>query len=435
MSEGSQDLLARFLDLHPRKIDLSLGRTFDLLAKLDDPQRKLPPTIHVAGTNGKGSTVAFMRAILEAAGLRVHVYTSPHLVRFHERIRLAGRLVGEDQLVDAFQRCESANAGASITMFEITTVAALLLFSEIPADALLLEVGLGGRFDATNVIERPRASVITPISFDHPEFLGRTIGEIASAKAGIVKAGAPVFCGPQPDEALREIEREVRRARTTLTLADRDFQAREENGRMIFEDARGLVDLPRPRLAGRHQIGNSALAIACLRQVFPELPAAAYDQGVSRAEWPARLQLLARGALAARAPRGAELWLDGGHNEAGGRALAEAMGELEEKSSRPLVLICGSLSSKDTRAFLAPFAGLAQELLALPIHGEHAARSAEDVAALARSVGVPAASCATVEQALDLLAARDWPIPPRLLICGSLYLAGEILAANGTPPD
>lgn len=432
-------MLERFLGLHPRKIDLSLGRTFDLLAKLGRPERRLPPVIHVAGTNGKGSTVALMRAMIEAAGRTAHVYTSPHLVRFHERIRLGapgrGQLVSEAMLVDAFQRCEDANAGAAITMFEITTVAALLLFSEHPADYLLLEVGLGGRFDSTNVIDTPLASVITPVSFDHPEFLGRTIPEIASAKAGIIKKGAPAFIGKQSAEALREFEREARRAPTTICLAEREFTAREENGRMVYEDEKGLLDLPLPRLPGRHQIDNAALAIACLRQVAPEIDASAMERGLSKAEWPARLQRLTRGALVSRAPGGAELWLDGAHNEAGGQVLAEAMAEFEEKAPRPLVLICGSLATKDTGAFLSHFSGLARELLALPIHSEHAGRSAQDIAALAQAADIPAASCETIEQALDLLAANDWTVAPRILICGSLYLAGEILAANGTPPD
>jgi dihydrofolate synthase/folylpolyglutamate synthase len=436
---SSEGMLERFLGLHPRKIDLSLGRTFDLLEKLDHPETRLPPVIHVAGTNGKGSTVALMRAMIEASGRTAHVYTSPHLVRFHERIRLGapgrGQLVSEDRLVDAFRRCEEANAGAAITLFEMTTVAALLLFSEHPADYLLLEVGLGGRFDSTNVIEVPLASVITPVSFDHPEFLGRTIGEIASAKAGIIKRGAPAFIGKQMVEAMREFEREARRAQTTLCLAERDFTAREESGRLVYEDAQALLDLPLPRLRGRHQIDNAALAIACLRAVAPEIDVRAMEQGLAQAKWPARLQRLTRGALPARAPKGAELWLDGGHNEAGGRVLAEAMAEFEEQSPRPLVLVCGSLATKDTAAFLKHFSGLAREALGLPIHGDHAGRSAQDIATLAQGAGIPAAACETIEQALDLLAANDWDVPPRILICGSLYLAGEILAANGTPPD
>ena len=432
-------MLERFLSLHPRKIDLSLGRTFDLLAKLGNPQQKLPPVLHVAGTNGKGSTVALMRAMLEAAGKSVHVYTSPHLVRFHERIRLGqkgrGRLVTEAELVDAFTRCESANDGASVTMFEITTCAAFLLFSEHPADYLLLETGLGGRYDSTNVIDDPLATLITPISMDHPEFLGATLAEIASAKAGIIKSGVHVFTAMQPDEAMRELEREARRARAPMVLAERDFNAHEENNRLIFEDAQGLLDLPLPRLSGRHQIDNAALAIACLRQCVPDLSSAAIAQGLTHAEWPARLQSLTRGALVAHAPKGAELWLDGAHNEAGGRVLAGAMAQFEERHPRPLILLCGSLSTKDTAGFLSHFTGLAQELIALPIPGEHVARSADEIVDLAKQAQIPASPAESAEAALHLLSGRTWPIAPRILICGSLYLAGAVLAANGTPPD
>lgn len=432
-------MLERFLSLHPRKIDLSLGRTFDLLAKLGHPEQKLPPVIHVAGTNGKGSTVALMRAILEAAGKSVHVYTSPHLVRFHERIRLGqkgrGRLVTEAELVEAFARCESANNGASVTMFEITTCAALLLFSEHPADYLLLEVGLGGRFDSTNVIDDPLATVITPVSIDHPEFLGNTIGEIAYAKAGIIKHGAPVFVAPQQDEAMREIEREARRTRAPIILSGREFSAHEENGRLIYEDAQGLLDLPLPRLPGRHQIDNAALAIACLRQCVPDLTQNAIGQGLSHAEWPARLQNLTRGTLVDLAPSGAELWLDGAHNEAGGLVLSEAMARFEERNPRPLILLCGSLATKDTSAFLGHFTGLAQELIALPIPGEHVARSADEIATLAKTADIPASTAASAQEALAHLRQRTWAVAPRILICGSLYLAGEILKANGTLPD
>ena len=432
-------MLERFLSLHPRKIDLSLGRTFDLLAKLGYPEKKLPPVIHVAGTNGKGSTVALMRAMLEAAGKSVHVYTSPHLVHFHERIRLGqkgrGRLVTEAELVDAFARCESANAGAPVTMFEITTAAALLLFSEHKADYLLLEVGLGGRYDSTNVIDAPLASVITPVSMDHPEFLGNTIAEIASAKAGIIKSGAPVFIAQQLKDALREFEREARLMRTTIRLAGRDFSAREENGRLIYEDAQALLDLPLPRLPGRHQIDNAALAIACLRHCVPDLTQDAMAQGLTHAEWPARLQNLTRGALLDLTPAGAELWLDGAHNEAGGRVLAQAMAQFDQRQPRPLILLCGSLATKDTSGFLHHFSGLAQELIALPIPGEHVAREATEIVGLAQAANIPSSVADGIAEALTTLRARSWAVAPRILICGSLYLAGEILKANGTPPD
>ena len=438
-NENSDAILSRFLSLHPKKIDLSLGRTEALLEKLGHPELRLPPVIHVAGTNGKGSTIAFMRAILEAARKRVHVYTSPHLVRFHERIRLAhdggGRLVSETELADAFAECERVNRGAPITVFEITTAAALKLYAEHPADFLLLEVGLGGRYDATNVIAHPAASVITPVSFDHPEFLGTTIDKIAYEKAGIIKRGSPLIIGYQSDEACAVIECEAEKLRAPLWIAGQDFATREEHGRLVYEDERGLLDLPMPKLRGRHQLQNVAAAIATLRRIAPDLPTAAYERGVVAANWPARLQRLTKGRLFDLVPPGAELWLDGGHNEAGGQALAAAMADFEDRAPRPLMLICGTLATKDTVGFLKPFRGLARDVLSVPIAGEHSARSAADVAEAARNAGLTATACAGVEAALRTIASRHWSVPPRVLIAGSLYLAGEVLAANGTLPD
>jgi dihydrofolate synthase/folylpolyglutamate synthase len=424
----------RFAPLHPRLVDLSLGRIERLLADLGHPQDKTPPVIHVAGTNGKGSTVAFMRAILEAAGKRVHVYTSPHLVRFNERIRLAGELVDDARLDAALDECERVNAGQSISVFEITTAAAFLLFSQTPADYLLLEVGLGGRFDATNVIAKPAASVITPVSMDHPEFLGATVDKIAFEKAGILKAGVPAVIAAQADEALAVIEREAIRLRVPRHLEGREYSVRGENGRLVYEDEAGLLDLSKPRLPGRHQYGNAAAAIAALRLVAPDLPARAFDLGLAQAQWPARLQRLKGGPLISRAPAGAEVWLDGAHNEAGGRVLAEAMADFEEAAPRPLVMICGTLSAKDTGAFLAHFKGLAREVIAVPIPGEHAARSADEVAAFAARAGLATRVAPSVAAALEGLAAQEWPQPPRLLIAGSLYLAGAVLAENESPP-
>jgi len=434
-SRSSDAFMARFLSLHPKKIDLSLGRTQALLAALGDPHKKLPPTIHVAGTNGKGSTIAFMRAMLEAAGLRVHVYTSPHLVRFHERIRLAGRLVDEERLVDAFERCERANAGAPITVFEVTTAAAFLLFSETPADVLLLEVGLGGRFDSTNVIEAPVCSVITPVSMDHMEFLGDTVAKIAFEKAGILKPGVPAVIAPQHPDALRAIEGQAMRVRAPLCVADRDFHMHEEGGRLVYEDARGLLDLPLPRLPGRHQHENAASALAALRIAFPDLPTAALEAGLREAEWPARMQALTRGALVDRMPAGAELWLDGGHNPAGGAALAEAMADLEARSPRPLVMICAMLANKDADGLLRPFAGLAREMIAVPIPGDSACHAPDALAARAKAYGIAATTAPGVQEAIATIAAQSWPTPPRILIAGSLYLAGDVLRANGTIPE
>ena len=432
-------MLERFLTLHPKKIDLSLERVARLLAALDHPERRLPPVIHVAGTNGKGSTIAFMRAILEAAGRSVHVYTSPHLVRFHERIRLGhpggGRLVGDAALADAFEACERVNAGQSVSFFEIVTAAAFLLFAERPADVLLLEVGLGGRFDATNVVGPPLASVITPVSMDHPEFLGATVAAIAFEKAGILKRGVPAILAGQGDEALDVLLRQAARVGAPAPLVGgQDFSAHEEGGRLVYQDERGLLDLPLPRLAGRHQHGNAATAIAALRTAVSDLPPSAFEAGVAGAEWPARLQPLKRGHLPKIAPAGAELWLDGGHNAEGGRILAEAMAEMEERHPRPLVLVCGMLATKDPTAFLKPFAGLAQELIAVPVRGEQAGRPPQEVAAPAAATGIASASCDGVAPALRFLAAREWRVAPRVLVTGSLYLAGEVLRLNGTPP-
>jgi dihydrofolate synthase/folylpolyglutamate synthase len=438
----SATLLQRFLALHPKLIDLSLDRVGRLLGKLGDPQLRLPPTIHVAGTNGKGSTVAFMRAILEAAGLSVHVYTSPHLVRFHERIRLGapggGRLVGEDQLAEAFRRCEEANGGAVITVFEITTAAALLLFSETPADALLLEVGLGGRFDATNVLAAPAAAVITPVSMDHAEFLGDTVTKIAGEKAGILKRGVVGIIAPQEgDEPRAAIEAHALAVGAPLLIGGQDFGVHEENGRLVYQDERGLLDLPLPRMTGRHQHINAGTAVAALRHArgLPELPTQAFEKGVRDAFWPARLQPLREGRLLALLPPGSELWLDGSHNADGGRVTAAAVAEMEEKAPRPLALVVGMKGTKDARGFLDAFEDLTRDVVALPVVSERGeTRTAQNIAAIAGAVGFNAVAADDIEDALKKLAARAWPAPPRILVTGSLYLAGDVLAANGTPP-
>jgi dihydrofolate synthase / folylpolyglutamate synthase len=432
-------LLSHLFTLHRKSIELSLGRIERLLAALGSPEQRLAPIVHVAGTNGKGSTIAFMRAILEAAGKRVHVYTSPHLVRFHERIRLGaeggGRFVDDEELFTALTGCEKANQGQPITFFEVTTAAAIKLFSEHPADYLLLETGLGGRFDATNVIRGPKATVITPVSIDHPEFLGATVDKIAYEKAGIFKPGAPAIVSAQHEAALAVLERQAKRVGAPLIVAGRNYDAWEEHGRLVYQDERGLLDLPLPRLLGRHQHQNAATAIATLRMIEPSLAPAAYDAGLARADWPARLQNLTQGRVLELAPRGAEIWLDGGHNADAGRALAQAMAEFEDRTQKPLVVICGSLASKDTVQFLQPFKGLAQEVLAVPVNADQYAKPAPEVASAANDAGLPAAACGTMKSALLFLAARDWDSPPRILITGSLYLAGEVLALNGTPPD
>ena len=431
-----EDYFARFMALHPKKIDLSLGRMNDLMERLGHPEHHVPPTIHVAGTNGKGSTVAFLRAMLEAAGKRVHVYTSPHLVRFNERIRLAGTLVTDAQLMEAFEACEAANAGAPTTVFEMTTAAAFWLFAKVPADILLLEVGLGGRLDATNIIETPTASVITPVSFDHPEFLGTDLGGIAFEKAGIIKHGCPVIVSNQSRVTTDVIEKQAARQRAPILIGGQDFSGRLENGRFVFEDEDGLLDLPLPKLRGRHQLSNAATAIATLRKLDPDFSPQAIETGLIKAEWPARLQRLSKGALLGLAPEGAELWLDGGHNADGARVLAEAMADFEDKNSRPLILICGMLTTKDSPGFLACFEGLASGFIAVPIHhAPEASRAPLELAKIAASLGLQATIADNVPDALERLRVQNWPQQPRILMCGSLYLAGEILELNGTVPE
>jgi dihydrofolate synthase/folylpolyglutamate synthase len=426
-------ILARLLALHPKRIDLSLDRMWRVLAALGHPERRLPPVIHVAGTNGKGSTVAFMRAMLEAAGKRVHVYTSPNLVRINERFRLAGALVGDDELAAVLAECERANGDAPITVFEIETAAGLLLFSRHPADVLLLEVGLGGRLDATNVVERPLASVITPVSMDHVEFLGDTLEKIATEKAAILRRGVPAVIARQTEGPLAVITARAEEVGAPLHVAGQDWVAGEERGRLVYQDTDGLLDLPPPRLFGRHQFDNAGTAIAALRAAGLKLPAGAFEQGVVAADWPARFQRLAAGNLLAQVPAGSELWLDGGHNADGGRIVAGALADLEERVSRPLVLVVGMLSTKDSEGFLRNFTGLARALVAVPVGGEKGL-SPDALAAVARRIGIAAQSAAGIEEALELVRALDLAPPPRVLITGSLYLAGDVLAANGTPP-
>lgn len=429
--EAPDAVLERLSRLHPKHIDLSLDRIQGLLAALGHPEQRLPPVIHVAGTNGKGSTIAFLRSALEAAGRSVHVYTSPHLVRFNERIRLAGELVSDTLLTQALDQVERANDGAPITLFEITTATAFLLFSTVPADLLLLEVGLGGRLDATNVVERPLASVITPVSIDHVDFLGPTVEQIAGEKAGIIKAGVPVVLGAQTPAALKVIERAAARLRAPLFAHGEHWHVHPEGGRLVYADEDGLLDLPLPRLMGAHQVENAGLAVASLRAAGVRLPLGALEQGLKGAHWPARMQRLTCGALVSRAPAGAEVWLDGGHNRAGGEAIAGALVELEERYPRPLVLIVGMLGSKDVTGFLSAFTGLVREVVAVPVPGDHKGLAAEDVAAVAVGLGMSACMARDVGAALDHVARMPVVPAPRVLICGSLYLAGAVLDANG----
>ncbi|MGB9118230.1 MAG: folylpolyglutamate synthase/dihydrofolate synthase family protein [Bradyrhizobium sp.] len=410
-----------------------------LLERLDHPERKLPPMIHVAGTNGKGSTVAYLRAILEAASLRVHVYTSPYLVRINECYRLGrtggGVLVDDDELRRALEHCERANAGEPITIFEIETAAAFYLFARHPADVVLLEVGLGGRLDATNVIDKPLASVIAPVSMDHIEFLGDTLMAIAREKAGIIKRDVPAICAEQAPEATAVIEQGAKRLHAPLYTAGQEWHVSVERGRLVYQDDRGLMDLAAPKLFGRHQFDNAGLAIATLRALDAfKIEPSAFEAGIVNAEWPARMQRLASGALVDQGPRGCEIWLDGGHNAEGGRVVAAALGDLEERVSRPLVVIVGMMANKDAGAFLANFAGLTRHIMAVQIPGRDNAMPPDRLADAARALGMRVESAASVEAALRSLARLAYEVPPRILITGSLYLAGHVLAANGTLP-
>jgi len=411
---------------HPQRIDLSLDRMRALCAALGDPQHRLPPVVHVAGTNGKGSTVALIRAIAEAAGLKVHAYTSPHLVRFNERIRLAGKLVEDDQLNAILDRIEAAtfDSGGEATVFESTTAAAFLAMAETPADLAVIEVGLGGVLDATNVIERPLLSVITPVDYDHAEFLGTDLAGIASEKAGVLKAGAPGVIGRQREEAFKAIERRAVDVHAPLTVLGVDFDAWAERGGMAFQTAELFMDLPAPALAGAHQIDNAALAVAAALEL--DLPESAIIEGLRAVRWPARLQRISAGPYgeAAKAAE-AELWLDGGHNPHAGRALAAFLAERQARAPRPLALICGMLGNKDAGGFFAALKDSQATVFTVGFDGAAAEPAA--LAAVARGHGLAATPAGSVGEALDLALRFG---AGRVAICGSLYLAGEVLGAS-----
>jgi dihydrofolate synthase/folylpolyglutamate synthase len=422
-SAHSDVILERLMSLHPKIIDLTLDRMIRLLDALGNPERKLPPVIHVAGTNGKGSTLAMIRAGIEGTGGTVHAYTSPHLARFHERIRVAGKLISEQDLAEVLDTCEQVNGGENITYFEITTCAALLAFSRTPADYTLLEVGLGGRLDATNVVPDPAMTVITPVSVDHQQYLGNTLAEIAGEKAGILKPDIFGIIAPQEEVALEMIERQAAKVGARLRVHGQQWLVWEERGRLVYQDDYGLLDLPMPALIGAHQVVNAGTAIATLRCLGLNKPN--YEAAMTKAEWPARLQRLRKGPLV-EAAREAEVWLDGGHNAAAGIALAEALGRLP---SRPLHLVTGMLNTKDVSGYLRPLAAVAQSLHGVSIPGESATLPAEETVAAARSVGMTAEVAPDVLTAVRDVAESD--PGARILICGSLYLAGNVLRDNG----
>ncbi|MFC3676396.1 bifunctional folylpolyglutamate synthase/dihydrofolate synthase [Ferrovibrio xuzhouensis] len=428
-------LLQRLTTLHPKAIDLSLDRIRILLAELGDPHLALPPVFHVAGSKGKGSTTAFLRAMAEAAGYRVHTYTSPHLVSFNERIRLAGKLIGDDRLVALLERCERVNAGRPITFFEITTAAAFLAFAEVPADLVLLETGLGGIADTTNVIPRPRLTAITPIGIDHIAFLGDTIAKIAVSKAGIIKPGVPCVVGPQPEEAMAVIAARADDCGAPLFRYGVDWQVETmPDGSLLWHDRNASLRLPAPALLGAHQVVNAATAVACARQLQGfALPADTIAAGLREVDWPARMQRLTRGPLVDALPPGTEVWLDGAHNAMAGAALADTLRRLPP---RPTWLIAGVLNTKDAAGLLRPLTLLVRGASCIAIPGEANSLPATDLAATARSVGIAATPADGLRQAAETIRADMEKAgaadagPARVLVTGSLYLAGRVLTEN-----
>lgn len=422
MSLTSDVVLDRMMSLHPKIIDLTLDRVHHLLAQLGHPERNLPPVVHVAGTNGKGSTTAMLRAGIEGAGKTAHVYTSPHLARFHERIRLAGTLITEEALTAVLDECYKKNGDVPITFFEITTIAGILAFSQTPADFTLLEVGLGGRLDATNVVKKPALTILTPISYDHQQYLGESLTEIAGEKAGILKRGVPCVVAPQTPEAMDVIDEKASKLGAPLLVHGQHWQVWEERGRLVFQDENGLLDLPMPKLLGAHQVKNAGAALMALRTLG--LPETSYEAAMTAAKWPARMQRLKTGPLVDAAGQ-AELWLDGGHNPAAGEAVAEALTRLPP---RPTHLIVGILNTKDVHGFLRPLKPHAESLHAVTIPGEKNTLSAEETLKAALETGHTAVAGKSVLASIQEITAEN--PTARILICGSLYLAGQVLRNN-----
>jgi dihydrofolate synthase/folylpolyglutamate synthase len=442
IEERAADIeIERLMALHPKGYDLSLDRITRLLDRLGNPHERMPPVIHIAGTNGKGSATAFSRALVEAAGLTCHVHTSPHLVNWHERYRIGApggsRIVKDDVLAEAIARVAEANRGEMITVFEILTATMFLLFSEHPADVAIIEVGLGGRFDATNIIPKPATCLIMPISLDHEAYLGDRVELIAAEKAGIIKAGVPVVIAAQQHDAARDVLIATADRLDCPTLVyGQDFMAFEENGRLVYQDDDGLFDLTPPKLPGRHQYANAAAAIAAVKSAGFKVTQEIADRAMNRVDWPGRMQKLSEGHLVDIAPAKAEIWIDGGHNPGAGAAVAEALADLEERRPRPLVIIAGMINTKDQTGYFRNFAGMARRVFTVPVSDSAAGVPNDELALRAAEAGVPAEPVASVENALMLLrdAWDDPDHPPRILICGSLYLIGAVLAKNGTIP-
>ena len=433
MSERRSDvILSRLMQLHPKVIDLSLDRTLEMLEALGNPQDNLPPVIHVAGTNGKGSTLAMLRSVFEAAGLKVHVYSSPHLVKFAERIRLAGEIIAEEELIKLLEFCEEANGNKPITFFEITTCAAFKAFSEVDADILLLETGLGGRLDSTNVVKKPAATILSSISMDHTQFLGDTLQAIATEKAHIQKKDVPSILGPQADIAMAVLEQVAEDQGATTFKHGRDWTM-EEDGEDAMRFKCDGVDLllPRPSLPGDHQVPNAGQVLATIQVMKKQgfnISDEAIIEGLKNAEWPARLQRIKSGPILDSLNDGWEFWLDGGHNAAAGDALAKMASQWQAKDDRPLYVIFGMLNTKAAGDFLKPLAPFVKDARSIAIPHEENTLSADESTAFGKEVGLNVSPAASIEEAVADIAKLEGPA--RLLICGSLYLAGTILYEN-----
>ena len=439
MSERSSRvdaLIGKLSEIHPKGFDLSLDRISELLAKLDNPHLKIPPAIHVAGTNGKGSTLAFARAILEAAGYRVHVHTSPHLVNWKERYRLAGKLVDDDTLADAIERVANANQGKAITIFEIMSAVMFVLFSEHEADYSLVEVGLGGRFDATNVIPKPLVSAIAPISLDHQSYLGDSLEKIAFEKAGIIKPGAPVVVGVQLDAVRPVLEDVARKKGSPISISGQDFDFYRDSTGFVFQDSECLLDLPMPNLAGDHQMANAALAIAAIRAARIDISDLAYSAGMQNAVWPGRLEKLPEGEISNQLRKHRDIWIDGGHNPDAGEAIAAEIGRLKKATNQNIVLVCGMINTKDPLGYFKPFAPLGAQVVTVPVAMSDASIPPAELADVARKAGLQAKPSESLEMGIGETAKiiRD-NMDTLVMFCGSVYLVGEVLLANGTPPQ
>lgn len=429
-----ETVLAQIANRRPVIVDLSLDRVTAALSRLGDPHKKLPPVFHVAGTNGKGSTIAFLRAILEAAGKSVHVYTSPHLVRFNERIVLAGNEISDKKLIDALNRTDAAMGDDMLTYFETTTCAAFLAFAETPADFAIVEVGLGGRLDATNVIDAPLATIVAPVDLDHQAFLGDTIDEIAREKAGIFKRGRPAVISAQSPDAMATLQQCAHKTGAPIHAFGEQWSTLSEHGRLIFQDDDGLCDLDPPRLTGAHQLENAGTAVAAIRASSVDVTDEQLSTGIAAAQWPARMQRLTHGPLidlvmdlTGETP---DLWLDGGHNPHAAIAIARVMADLETRKARPLIMISGMQTNKDASGYFAQFVGLAAEVFCIAAD-QDSALPAADLAQAAQRAGLKARVGTRIENAVRQACADNKNEPPRILISGSLYLAGEVLRENG----